>query len=226
MHISFNQGVDWLNTNKLINYYDNPTFTNVIQNSYNPLGGFTINIIGNNFYNSNNYLACIYQDSAFNKYKTLAKFINENNITCLAPSDFGNQKSLNLFISYNSGLELINTGISLLFKNLPSLYSLFPISEYMDGGNTIDIQINNNDNIVTPLNNNGFCKSFKNGNLLLDKNLFCKNLANDEFPFNSNNFFNYSTIEISYNKIDFSEDELLHYRLNITFNNFSPLLVK
>jgi hypothetical protein len=204
VEVSLNNGYDWISED--IDSYISPLFTKLEQTSFDARGGFMTNIYGSGFIDTTPYLSCVFKGNT-NEYTTPGVFINSNFIQCKAPSGFNS--GLNLLITY--GDTLIDTGFTVKYEELPDIQALTPNLLNKPEAVTIVTQDN-------PAYTTGICEAFGND--------FILNIVSSGSVCNLQTFNNkFSELEISYNNIDYSVNELIEYIVDIHIDSMSPLLV-
>ena len=124
---SYNEGVNWENTMTSVVFYDDPTITDV---SYVYDGKYMITIKGNNFINANNDLRCLFLNANGIDLNIKAVFISETEIKCEFIALYEKeQNDYAIYLTYNSGEEIIDTKFTLSYKTPPMLKNINPNKE-------------------------------------------------------------------------------------------------
>jgi hypothetical protein len=199
-----NKGYDWIAGEVII--YDLPTITSIQQLSFDSRGNFTIIINGNGFINATPYMFCVFIDNGNEQLRSKMNYIDSNTIFCKSPASY--TSGFNLFISY--GDSSFDTGYMVKYNNIPDVKELSPIT----------LNIPNDVDIITDTGGQfGYCLSF-------NKKYPVSNVNNQQVCHITTLNNDYSTVEMSYNDIDYSINGLLEYKIAIIINSISPLLVR
>ena len=208
---SYNEGVNWENTMTSVVFYDDPTITDV---SYVYDGKYMITIKGNNFINANNDLRCLFLNANGIDLNIKAVFISETEIKCEFIALYEKeQNDYAIYLTYNSGEEIIDTKFTLSYKTPPMLKNINPNKEINNFQHDIAITTTYTDIIYDKSKCFAFALKF-----ILDSAYKCIDIDG------SGEMFIYTPLEISYNDIDYSNSKLSYYKIDIKYNEFVPLL--
>ena len=263
IQFSVNKGNKFEQTFKNLFLYKTPTFQNIINidsllnNNNQNEKYFLLEIKGNNFINIYEYLDadekeeeeeignqyCIFEYDTDNNIRIFSEliFVDKNTIKC--KFNFNNiHNKYKIYITYNNGEELIDTGLTFMYDTryfIKSIYPSLDIYNYNPYDNinnkqyTIinifkDIQFTEILNINSNEYNSIFSGIYEEDiNLELNNNLNCIYPLNyDIFNKYINNYtpFKYSNVEIFKNKFLYSNSNITFFLLDIIIDEITPLL--
>ena len=259
---SVNKGNKWETTYKNIFFYIEPTFeginniSHLLNDNNQNEKYFLIEIKGNNFINISSYINidnnnekyynnisyCLFVEYNNNDFQIFSEliYISKNIINCKL--NYNNiYNKYKIYISYNSGEEIIDTGLIFSYETQYYIKSIKPpIDNYNFNQNEninqytlIDIykDLKLTDNII--INNNEY-NCFLNG--IFDNNNFFQIDSNLKCYYPTNYYiynniiynytpFRYTNIEFGRETFLYSDSNITYFLLNIIIEEISPLLI-
>ena len=227
VYFSINNGYDWEDFLIKLYIYPTPTFSSYTI-SLDSNMRYIITIEGENFIESNQS-TCIFK-STYNNfllYNTY-EYINSTNIICYF-NHISSDNEFYILISYNYGLELINTGYILSYSNYHYIKSIEPNYDTNNTENNIQIFTNDDLNNINFINDNSICKLsyfHENNEFKINEQLICLNVIDNQYLKQSNSFdlFSYSPIEIKFNDNLYTSSHITFFSINYTIESINPPL--
>ena len=226
VYFTINNGYDWNNFYVKLYFYLTPTFSS-FSISFNSYMMYIISIEGNNFINSDQSSCIFISKSDFLLYNSY-EYIDSNNIKCYFNHTFS-ENNFKIYISYNHGLELIDTGFNLTYQKDHYIKSIEPNYDTYNTNN--DIKFYTNDDIINInfIKDESICKlNFLNENnkFQINNELICLNVKDNQDLNNKITFeyFSYSPIEIQFNDFLFTSSNITLFSINYKVNSIAPNL--
>ena len=227
VYFSINNGYDWEDFFTYLYLYPTPTFSSYTI-SLDSEKKYIISIEGENFIESIQS-TCIFKSTSNNflLYNTY-EYINSTNIKCHF-SYISPDNEFNILISYNYGLELVDTGYILSYSNKRYIKSIEPNFDTNNIKNNIQIYTNDDSKNMNYINDDSICRlSFfnKDNEFELNEQLICLNVIDNQNLKQNEAFFlfSYSPIEIKFNDNYYTSSNITFFSINYTIKSITPSL--